>query len=303
MTINRSALRRITSYVSLVLLCVLFPFLGTLDMREHSRIVVGVACSREDLTSISPGVEHLTVRFSPEDFYLLSEYKNVRYLSVAYSKGLTYESMRFIAELPRIESLDLSFISGFSVEIFGALARSESLREITLWGAQGLNDQTLRYLARIKNLQGLNLMETSRCSSEGIDALSEVPLEYLTLRGCSWVNGDVVQSVNKIRSLKEVDLTRCKVFGDADNSHLQQLLRLQELHAASSALDDKDCEWLALMPALIKLDITRTRVTDLGLLKLSGSKSLRLLITTASNVSANGIREFRSRNAFVRIVG
>lgn len=162
-------------------------------------------------------------------------------------KSLTAESLRPLAAIPNLQSLDFE-CEDLSSSVTDSLSRFPSLRSLTVRNAL-LTDVTLRGIAACPQLESLTLVASPVSPPDGFGVLAECPpLHQLIVRDDE-IGPDYLPGIARITQLRSL---RIEHLGDGIQGlpQLKSLVKLEELDLKSDEPIDEIIDATASMPAL-----------------------------------------------------
>lgn len=192
----------------------------------------------------------------------LERLKQLRRLSLSFSKGLSDEGMPAVARLSHLQSLNLS---GVDVTDDGlqVLSQMVGLQELYLWRAR-ISDKAAASISKMKDLKVLHLSNT------------EITDQGLAL-------------IARMRSLRDLKLKETKIT-DRGLAHLKESPRLSKLSLQKVSLTDKGVATIGELANLEDLDLSETIVSDKGLQALGQMTKLRhLYLKDCTHITAVGV--------------
>lgn len=208
------------------------------------------------------------------------------------------KELRLINTVHRVSIEDSQFIDSRTLlESLGELSKLEAL---TLRRCN-FSDSDLAGLAEAINLQELDIVGVP-IDGSGLAALSGLPLRSLTLHA-EQATARTLSDLKSLSSLEELTvraplleldqlselrhLKRLKVLrldcgefsngGDRELRYLRDLTELREITLASPSVDESVLQTLGQMPALIRIELPHTQVTNQGIEALAGLHQLQCL--------------------------
>lgn len=163
--------------------------------------------------------------------------------------------------------------------------KTESYSTLSISYLPDVVDKDLSFLANHKNLTDLNLSGTG-VSKNVISVVSTIPtLEKIRLSQIN-LSGADMESLTKLPKLSALELNACNL-SDKELESLSKLGSLQILSIrANPRLTDRGISKLSKSKSLNFLDISQTRVTDLGLKSFKGSGHLEIVIQKCPLISS-----------------
>ena len=159
-------------------------------------------------------------------------------------------------------------------------------------------------LKQLPKLSGLQLHE-SWLTSEGLSALQQMPLTTLGFRG--EVTDERIKLLTALQQLKVLELVEFKGISPAGFRSLAALPRLNEIVFLRSPLSDEHMAALADLPHLTSLAINHSSkpnnpITDAGLEYLARMPKLKELNLSKTEITPAGVARFRTARPDVRLI-
>lgn len=220
-----------------------------------------------DVIAKIPGVKTLVITKPRAAAHLerLADMKSLEYLSLA-GAAVPDSVVRQLPVLPRLKTLGLDRTQ-IGDDALDAVAQQTSLETLWLDGTR-VTGAGLKKLAPLTSLKVLRMEEAMQVSGEGLDALAMLPsLEHVRLKGTKLSVADMAR-LAKIPNLNELGLDHTNVGDD----HLEQLLPAHNLRVL----------WLS-----------KSAVTDVGLVHLHKLGSLQRVFLHATSVTSQGVDDLR----------
>ena len=221
----------------------------------------------------------------------------------------------YLRSLPRLYTLRLSTVRGFSSEGWARIGELRTLRNLDLSGSP-LSDTNLDPIGNLTDLRELNLARTWYRDSLGfVQALKQ--LRAICISHTRIVDAELAH-LTELPALKEVDCSENSI-GDEAVLHLaaipalndlnlsaydtglsptitmrgcqllSQARRLEKLDLSGAGLDEEGLVHLGQLSALEELGLERTSISDVGLAHLAKLSQLRILNLWLTAVSDNGL--------------
>ncbi|KAG7231193.1 hypothetical protein INR49_012024 [Caranx melampygus] len=242
-----------------------------------------------------------------EDVSALAELLSLQTLNLD-GTGVTEASLKYLATLPALSSLSLAGIpvadGNHALQIISGL----KLTHLTLPGRHSVNDSGLSFLSDLTLLSELDLTDYTQVTDQGVKQLSNM----LRLKKLSLSNTQVTDaglpSLRGLQELQELCLDRTAVTSRGVADLIVCLPHLQVLGLASTQVGDTVVRrGLIRCNQLVKLNLSRTRITDHGLkfLKHMHLGQVNLdgtgvsLMGIASLISLTNISSIRASNTRV----
>lgn len=183
-------------------------------------------------------------------------------------KRLTTPDLLELGRSPQIRHFYWNGSGGLEPDGMAAFAGMPELETLLLWSVGTLTDDSLVHLAGCRKLQVLNLGANGRVfTGAGLSHLAGcTSLRHLTLNSLAGLHDAELRHLAPLRSLETLMLSDCPNLTDASVNALLALPKLQELF------------------------VVRTKITEAGLLKLTGLKTLRRLGLSPAQLSPAGTK-------------
>lgn len=219
--------------------------------------------------------------------------------------GVTEASLEHLATHPALTSLSLGGISvvdgNHALQIISGL----KLSHITLPGRHSVTDGGLSFLSRLTLLSELDLTDYTQVTDQGVSQLSTLTrLKKLSLSNTQ-VTDAGLSSLRGLQELQELCLDRTAVTSQGVADLIICLPHLQVLGLASTRVGDNVVRrGLVRCSQLVKLNLSRTRITDHGLKFLKHMRLAQVnldgtgvsLMGIASLLSFTNISSIRASN-------
>ncbi len=208
-------------------------------------------------------------------------------------------------QLDRTRGIDPGFYSdSLRDSDFARIGTLRELRSLTLEYRTTFSDDALKHLKDLKKLETLNLSRTSLTGS-GLRHIAGLPnLRTLNLNGCPRINDDEMKSLSRATSLKKISLEGTSGSWQSDEQWQMQLRFSYNVYADvqdvnrndhrlagyRGGISDKGLEPLSKLN-LQSLSLSRTRITNDGMKRISNIKSLNELNLDYTAVTNLGLAE------------
>ncbi len=231
-----------------------------------------------------PRLKYLFLRgphFTDAGCVHLKDISSLRMLS--YHEGvarITDAGLVHIADIPNLESLCLHGMKHITDEGIAHLAKMRSLKKLEI-GSSQVTDRGLGYLSQIKTLERLELPQEQRgITDSGLAYLGQLPnLRQLHVSRLHYNDPKMNTEYYTDKGLEA--LTRCT--------------GLEELSIGSIGITDAGMDHIAKLAKLKRLNLFGCdNVTDKGLAKLAGIKSLTTLYVSHANITISGLAQLNS---------
>lgn len=182
------------------------------------------------------------------------------------STGIKEDSLQALKDHPSLSALSLSGIPVTSGNHMLEIISGLKLTQLTLPGRHSLTDAGLLYLSRQILLSEIDLTDYTQITDQGITQLgSMIRLKKLSLSNTQLSDAGLVALVH-LKELVELCLDRTVVSSRGVAALMTQLPYLQVIGLACTRVGDTVVRCgLAHCPQLLKLNLSRTRITDHGL--------------------------------------
>ncbi|XP_071340975.1 uncharacterized protein [Trachinotus anak] len=239
-----------------------------------------------------------------EDVSALAELSSLQTLNLD-GTGVTEVSLKYLATLPSLSSLSLAGIpvadGNHALQIISGL----KLTHLTLPGRHSVKDSGLSYLSDLSLLSELDLTDYTQVTDQGVKQLSNMMrLKKLSLSNTQ-VTDAGLPSLCGLQELQELCLDRTAVTSRGVAELIVCLPHLQVLGLASTQVGDTVVrKGLIRCSQLVKLNLSRTRITDHGLKYLKHMRLAQVnldgtgvsLMGIASLLSLSNISSIRASN-------
>ena len=217
---------------------------------------------------------------------LCRTFRPIQHLDFNQSSEITDHGLSLLPCLSQLQYLHLAYceVTDISLPYIGQLLQLQSL-DLT---DCGITDAGLPYVQFLVNLRHLVLDNCWHLTTlEPLRPLLE--LEQLSVKDCSRLTDDGVQSIGTLPRLLVLDLSGC--YSLSDNLHFEGWRRLQKLvlsYCTLMAVDRFQHENLLL------LDLGGTSIADRGLEQLGSLKQLQALnLNDCSEITDQGLHHLR----------
>ena len=238
----------------------------------------------------------------------LKGWKNLCHLNIRGTQ-VTSAVFEHLTGLRTLESLDVGFTL-VNDEGFENLASLERLQYFA-FGGNKLSGISLLLLRLLPSLAHLDVSGRQRTDSGlwrlNLNDFNILPLEDLpSLRSLNVadmsVSDESMKVIRKLTELEALDLSRTLV-SSAGMRELRSLSSLRDLRLSQvEGIDDRAAASLVEMEQLELLDLAETQISNRSLPDLGRIKSLRKVFLGGSQVTAEGVAEFRRRHPKLQIV-
>ncbi|KAM6900148.1 uncharacterized protein FYW49_016694 [Xenentodon cancila] len=239
-----------------------------------------------------------------KDVTALAEMSSLQTLNLDRT-GVTEDSLEKIATHPALSSLSLAGIpvtdGNRTLQIISGL----KLSHLTLPGRHTVTDSGLSFLCRLSLLSELDLTDYIQVTDQGVSQISSMTrLKKLSLSNTQ-VTDAGLPSLHGLQELQELCLDRTAVTSQGVAQLITCLPHLQVLGLASTRVGDTVVrKGLVSCHQLVKLNLSRTRITDHGLKYLKHMHLAQVnldgtgvsLMGIASLLSSTNISSIRASN-------
>ncbi|XP_022051942.2 uncharacterized protein si:ch73-173p19.1 [Acanthochromis polyacanthus] len=219
--------------------------------------------------------------------------------------GVTEASLEHLASHPALTSLSIGGIPVIDGNHALQIVSGLKLTHLTLPGRHSVTDSGLSFLSKLCLLSELDLTDYTQVTDQGVKQLSTMTsLKKLSLSNTQVTNAGL-PSLQGLQQLQELCLDRTAVTSPGVAGLITCLPNLQVLGLASTRVGDTVVRrGLIHCNQLVKLNLSRTRITDHGLkfLKHMHLAQVNLdgtgvsLIGIASLLSSTNISSIRASN-------
>uniref|UniRef100_A0A1A8SI23 Uncharacterized protein n=1 Tax=Nothobranchius rachovii TaxID=451742 RepID=A0A1A8SI23_9TELE len=257
------------------------------------------------LSTCVPQLRLLSIKQTKvKDVSALVEMSGLQTLSLD-GTGVTEASLENLATHPALSSLSLGGIAvkdgDHTLEIISGL----KLSHLTLPGRHTVTDSGLSFLSRLSLLSELDLTDYTQVTDQGVHQLSTMTrLKKLSLSNTQ-VTDAGLSSLRGLQELQELCLDRTAVTSRGVAELITCLPHLQVLGLASTQVGDTVVRrGLIHCHQLVKINLSRTRITDHGLKHLKGMRLSQVnldstgvsLMGVAGLLSVTSISSIRASN-------
>ncbi|MEM6690457.1 MAG: hypothetical protein AAF664_13575 [Planctomycetota bacterium] len=162
------------------------------------------------------------------------------------------------------------------------------------------NDANFSYIGNLNELLALGI---ARCEGIGYQTLASIgrlpELIELSL-GNVEIDADSLEALCELKQL--VSLSLSGEFQTTDLSSLTAMTLLEDLRLIGLKADDDAMVALANLPALMKVEIDASAVTDAGMASLAQSTSITNLKLFAPQISLNGLRSLAKIRTLEQVI-
>lgn len=222
----------------------------------------------------------------------VSKLVSLRRLCLKFCQKLTGAGLRHLAALD-LQELDLydCVVSRIGAQSWAVLSR---LRRLELCWCDVSDIDLQSFSLSLFNLQQLNLSYCSAITSAGLQHLSQLPLQQLTLRSCE-VSDVGLRHVAALLNLHKLDLAQCRQVTDEGLQHLKPLTKLQQLDLSGCHVADAGLQHLTPLLSLQELNLSYcNNMTDSGLQHLGELLNLQHLhLCCCKKVTDTGLLHLR----------
>uniref|UniRef100_A0A667ZRN9 Si:ch73-173p19.1 n=1 Tax=Myripristis murdjan TaxID=586833 RepID=A0A667ZRN9_9TELE len=218
------------------------------------------------LPTCAPQLRLLSIKHTKvSDVSALAELASLQTLNLD-GTGVTEGSLEHLASHPTLSSLSVAGIpvvdGNHALEIISGLR----LTQLTLPGRHSVTDSGLLFLSRLSLLSELDLTDYTQVTDQGVSQLSTMTrLKKLSLSNTQ-VTDAGLPPLCSLQELQELCLDRTAVTSRGVAGLITCLPHLQVLGLASTQVGDTVVRrGLTHCSQLLKLNLSRTRITDHGL--------------------------------------
>ncbi|XP_067833680.1 uncharacterized protein si:ch73-173p19.1 [Heptranchias perlo] len=186
---------------------------------------------------------------------------------------ITESSLRALGSHPALSSLSVSGIQSLSGNVTLQIISGLNLTHLKLPDRHTVSDVGLSFLSLLERLLELDLTDYTQVTDEGVRHLARLlRLTKLSLSNTLVTDAGLVH-LHPLKDLEELCLDRTNVSSRGVAPCIRNLPHLQVLSLASTHVGDTVVtQGLLHCEQLVKLNLSRTRITDQGLKYLSQTK-------------------------------
>ncbi|XP_071988207.1 uncharacterized protein [Engystomops pustulosus] len=210
------------------------------------------------------------------------------------STSVTEESLQTVSSLPLLSTLTLSGVQSLSSNRVLELLSGLSLTRLLLPGRHSLSDAGLSHLSHLSSLLELDLTDHTQITDQGVQHVSELTrLRVLSLCNTSVSDAGLLH-LRGLKLLEELSLDRTKVTSRGVSHCIPHLPHLQVLGLSDTGVGDNVLKFgVQKCKNLLKLNLSRTRVTNKGLRFLAHASIVQLSLD-GSGVTLSGVSDLMS---------
>ena len=167
---------------------------------------------------------------SGELMKIIGRFSQLRQLELLETRDLTDTDIASLSNLTQLETLVISLsgvMRNFRGNVtdygFQNLKKLTALKALDIWGGYHITDEGLGILQFFPRLQILNLNNFGKISNEGLrHAIDSLPLTELYCNGLTGLTPDILNTFEKISTLKELSLIGCRRIRQSDFKSFKQ---------------------------------------------------------------------------------
>lgn len=236
------------------------------------------------LVKCTPGLRVLSIKHTQVSD--VSSLHGLTHLSTLHldSTHVTEESLQVVRSLPALSMLTLSGVQSLASNRVLELVSGLSLTRLVLPGRHSLSDEGLSYLSQLQGLTELDLTDHTQITDRGVQHISQlIRLRVLSLCNTSVSDAGLIH-LRGLNLLEELSLDRTKVTSKGVSQCIPHLPHLQVLGLSDTAVGDNVLKFgIQSCRNLLKVNLSRTRVTNKGLRFLRSSSMVQI------NVDSTGV--------------
>jgi hypothetical protein len=207
-----------------------------------------------------------SIQAQPKHLNELAAIRTLTYLDLGGTNA-NDATIRLLTQLP-LTTLKISGCKT-TASCLVSLAGCKTLNDLDISEIKNLTADQLQALTNLKNLTAIDLRETSLTNEYGPVFAQMKALKSINLRH-SRISPAAMLEISKLPHLQELDLTNSDVGDDA-----MRMLR---------------------QSGVVILNLSKTSITDAGLLQLAGCKNLNELTLKCPRVTESGFEKFLATN-------
>lgn len=237
--------------------------------RSLSNAGVAVAKDLPRLTDISLEDSQIT----DESLKLLAQSDTIRRIR-APRTNLSDRGVRYLADAPQLELLDLLQCSGISDASLSTIGNLPHMRNLRVSGSR-ITDGGLKHLAGLGNIAALGLQHTAISDAgvahlEGLKSLKEINLYGTPITDAA------LDSLAELPVLAKARFRETGIRGER-SAALAKMQAMRDLDLSESPVQDAALENIGKITALRSLNLWLTEVTDEGIEHLQDLEKLTRL--------------------------
>ncbi|XP_069585152.1 uncharacterized protein [Ranitomeya imitator] len=207
------------------------------------------------------------------------------------STRVTEQSLQTVSALPALSTLTLSGVQSLSSSRVLELLSGLSLLRLLLPGRHSLSDAGLSHLSHHSGLSELDLTDHTQITDGGVQHIAQLTrLRVLSLCNTS-VSDSGLLHLRGLKLLEQLSLDRTKVTSRGVSECIPHLLHLQVLGLSDTMVGDNVLKLgVRKCKNLLKVNLSRTRVTNKGLRFLRQSAIVQLSVD-GSGVTLQGVSD------------
>jgi hypothetical protein len=230
---------------------------------------------------------------------------NLTKLEAYWCLGITDNSAKVIAELPKMSSINVSACGLTDLALVDSFHRLSSLQTLNLSTKNQFSDVGLRSLLssgnlsatlRYLDLEGISKLTDAICA----DLSQLLALEHLNISNCPQIGDDGVGCLTTLVNLQALNLSCLQKLTSLSAAHVSRLSKLQHLDM-SMCPEVSDADGFRTLTDLRVLDLTRCTISDSTVAAISRLQLLEELclkdctrLTDASVLHLSTCRHLRS---------
>lgn len=244
---------------------------------------------------------------------------------------LTEPLVAAVAALKKLRHLRIRAFKGLDGAALKRIAAMKDLQSLRLeWCLADVSDEAAQHVGNLANLSCLELTGTSRLGDGTAKAVSTLPSLQTLILTHSAISASALESIGKVRGLKELNLSENAGLANADFAPLAALDKLERLSLERLAGEDASCEadlaalrtlrnlrhvtfggarltaaqsaFVTALPLLVTVDLEGCAVTDETLAALGKAQHLKeLRLGSAQGASDKGLEALSASRSLVLI--
>jgi Leucine-rich repeat (LRR) protein len=227
-----------------------------------------------------------SIHLHDESLAVLADFPSLEELGLVEGV-ITDAGLDHLQRVRRLRRLDLRACSQVTNVGLEKLAEFDNLRVLRVGGAV-IDDTSLTVLAKVASLSSLTIEDAS-ITDQGLAALSNLPLEDLSLSRCFGITDAAFPTIGQFSRLRQLYVRDILISG-SELGQLASIPGLISLRLRQTAVGDSALDALADLPALRRLELAQTWITDEGLASIGRLHRLNHLDLEDNQLSDEGVQ-------------
>ncbi|WP_013630788.1 leucine-rich repeat domain-containing protein [Rubinisphaera brasiliensis] len=257
----------------------------------HTRITGSRLDQLSSITSLHT-LDLTAIEFDDESVPSLASLRQLQRLKVPTSKLSEDGFALLCTRMPFLRSLDLSGRRGVANSWLTHLAKMPRLNVLGVSFAKNIDDDAIPLLAGLPALKWLSLEGTSITGMFPAALGNLTNLDTLSLAHCTFNAPQTLESLSKLRSLKQLNLNDCKNITSL--KFLRGMSHLEAIGLKNTNLTDAILKELQYCLQLKYVDLTRCRIGKETISTISQLKLLQTISLSGTQIDSDNIIPIRS---------